>query len=98
MSTNTQQQIKEIQEDMNQLKNGIESQLDKKLNDALNHKSISDIANDAGKNINRFFTKQKENAAHAKDSAESTLKAHPFASTLVAFGSGLLIAALLKRK
>lgn len=97
MSTQ-QQELTQLKKDMDKLKAEMETEVQDRINDALNKKTITDMANDAGKNLNRFFTKQKNNAINAKESCEESVKAHPFYSVLGAFAGGAILAALLTRR
>jgi ElaB/YqjD/DUF883 family membrane-anchored ribosome-binding protein len=54
-------------------------------------------AREAGEKVQSFLHERKDDAQHAKDSAERTIRANPIASAAVAFVTGAILSRLFRR-
>lgn len=58
---------------------------------------LKTMARETGAQVQSFLTGKKEQIAEARETAERTIKANPFTTTVTAFATGLLLGRLLKR-
>lgn len=99
----TQQEVKELKKDIEQIKNMLAGQMEETLSNGHSKavfakEELQHAANQAGKNVRTFFSAKQTQIGDAKTACESTIKERPFTSAAIAFAGGVLLATLLKRK
>jgi len=60
-------------------------------------RGLRESAREAGEKVQHFLHDRKDDVAHAKDTAERTIRSNPLASAAIAFATGALLSRLLKR-
>ena len=101
--TTTQQEVKVLKKEVAELKDTLSEQAEQKYyNIAAKATDVKDevsrIAHIAGQNISHFIGNKQEQLIDAKDRTERTIKNRPFTSAAIAFGAGVLLTALIKKK
>lgn len=60
-------------------------------------RDLRETAREAGEKVQNFLHERRDDAQHARESAERTIRANPLASAAVAFVTGAIISRLFKR-
>lgn len=96
----TQNQIKSMQKDLDQIKDLLADNLAKTASNGASKTATKaeETARKAGEGVKTFVTDRKEQLGSAKDACESTIKERPFVSTAAAFVGGALLMTLLNRR
>lgn len=96
-------EIEGIRDDVTFLKNNIAA-LSKRI-EAEGHVTASQLTEKAKENLHQLQDKAKENLAYFQDysrdrlkNVEAEIKSHPAQSVAIAFGAGLALSYLLRRK
>ncbi|WP_417320057.1 DUF883 family protein [Emcibacter sp.] len=101
--TAVEKELKTLKKDFAELKEILAEQAKDKASNGhgrfhVTRDELQAMASRAGENVRDFITDKKERYEDVRDKCETTVKAHPFATTAAAFTGGLLIATLLRRK
>jgi len=96
----TQNQIKSMQKDLDQIKELLADNLAKTAPNGASKAAdkAEDTARKAGEGVKMFLSDRKEQFDHAKDKCETTIKDRPFMSTATAFIGGALLMSLINRR
>lgn len=97
------QEVEALKKDIADLRKQVSEQASKIAKDGNNiaHLSVDELqgmARRAGKEVRSFMSDKQKQLMHAKDECEESIKMHPFVYTAAAFASGMLLAALLRRR
>lgn len=99
----TQQEVKELKQDIVQIKNMLADQLEETAANGESRtifakEELQRLANQAGKGVRTFFSDKQRQFGQAKAACEKTIKERPVTSAVVAFAGGMLLTTLLRRK
>ncbi|MBO6826497.1 MAG: hypothetical protein JJ879_09865 [Sneathiella sp.] len=96
----TQTQIKDMQKDLDQIKELLADNLAKTAPNGASKgaEKAEAVARTAGENVKTFLSDRREQIGHAKDACETTIQNRPFVTTAAAFVGGALLMSLIKRR